>query len=228
MATKYSKITLTEQMGYRLINSKFPPIAIFDDVANADEFELLYQLQELTNPRLSDQVGNVSLLDKSEYPFGIHGCSYAVAPFTHINPAGSRFMSGERGMLYIADSIKAAIAESIYHQENYFKKVNLHYDRIVMRGLLCVFGGEMADITHLANTDPIYDPNDYTQARTFAAPLKQTVSGIQYNSVRRQGSMCWGLFTPKYVKSIKQNRHYEFIFEQNKMAQVNQLTQVDF
>ena len=26
---------------YRLVNSKFPPIALFDDVADADEFEVL-------------------------------------------------------------------------------------------------------------------------------------------------------------------------------------------
>ena len=37
---------------YRLVNSKFPPIALFEDVADADEFEVLYQIQALTNPRL--------------------------------------------------------------------------------------------------------------------------------------------------------------------------------
>jgi hypothetical protein len=36
---------------YRLVNSKFPPIALFDDVANADEFEVLFEIQALTNPR---------------------------------------------------------------------------------------------------------------------------------------------------------------------------------
>ncbi len=28
--------------GYRLVNSKFPPIALFDDVANAEDFETLF------------------------------------------------------------------------------------------------------------------------------------------------------------------------------------------
>ena len=37
---------------YRLVNSKFPPIALFDDVADADEFELLYQIQALTTAQL--------------------------------------------------------------------------------------------------------------------------------------------------------------------------------
>ena len=30
---------------YRLVNSKFPPIALFDDVADAEDFDALYQIQ---------------------------------------------------------------------------------------------------------------------------------------------------------------------------------------
>jgi hypothetical protein len=79
---------------YRLVNSKFPPIAMFDDVADADEFEVLYQIQALTNPRLKNEVGHLELIARDQIPFGIPGCSYATAPFTHVNPAGSRFSDG--------------------------------------------------------------------------------------------------------------------------------------
>ena len=41
----------SEQLqAYRLVNSKFPPIALFDDVANPEEFEALYQTQALDCP----------------------------------------------------------------------------------------------------------------------------------------------------------------------------------
>src|SRR5699024_3432383 len=86
--------------GYRLVNSKFPPIHLFDDVANADEFELLYELQARTNPRLLNEAGCLELIPKKDIPFGIPGCSYAIAPFTHINPNGSRFSAGQYGVLY--------------------------------------------------------------------------------------------------------------------------------
>ena len=79
---------------YRLVNSKFPPIAIFDDVASADEFESLYALQAITNPRLANQAGRLELIPRADIPFGIPGCSYAAAPFTHVNPDGSRFSDG--------------------------------------------------------------------------------------------------------------------------------------
>src|SRR5258705_221801 len=87
----------TTDQAYRLVNSKFPPIALFDDVADADEFELLFEIQALTNPRLKNEVGQLELIARSEIPFGIAGCSYAIAPFTHVNPAGSRFSDGSFG-----------------------------------------------------------------------------------------------------------------------------------
>ena len=101
--------------GFRLINSKFPPINLFEDVANGEEFEALYELQARTNPRIQNEVGNLNLISLSEIPFGIEGCSYAIAPFTHINPNGSRFSDGQYGVLYIADSLETAIAEVKHH-----------------------------------------------------------------------------------------------------------------
>ena len=50
-----------EVVGYRLVNSKFPPIGLFDDVASLDEFEALYALQALTNPRLRNEAGDLGL-----------------------------------------------------------------------------------------------------------------------------------------------------------------------
>ncbi len=104
---------------YRLVNSKFPPIALFDDVASDEEFDALYALQALTNPRLQNEVGNLNLIPRSEIPFGITGCAYATAPFTHVNPQGSRFADGAFGVLYLADSMDTAVAEVRHHQQAY-------------------------------------------------------------------------------------------------------------
>lgn len=113
----------TEQLqAYRLVNSKFPPIALFDDVAGADEFDALYQIQALTNPRLQNEIGRIELIPRAEIPFGITGCSYATAPFTHVNPQGSRFSNGSFGVLYLAATMEAALAEVHYHQDKYWSE----------------------------------------------------------------------------------------------------------
>ena len=215
MLAELPVLTAQAIQAYRLVNSKFPPIALFNDVADAEEFEALYQIQALTNPRLQNEVGRLELLPVQEIPFGTVGCSYAVAPFTHINPAGSRFSSGAFGMLYLADTIETAIAEVRHHQQLYWSNVDgLSYERFVFRGLACSFNeAGCQDATVIALADPIYAPGDYSQARELGMALKKAGSpGVRYHSVRAPGSVCWGLLTPRCVSGIVQCAHYEMIW----------------
>lgn len=210
---------------YRLVNSKFPPVALFDDVADADEFEVLYRIQELTNPRLNNEVGRLELIRRTEIPFGIPGCSYATAPFTHVNPAGSRFSDGRFGVLYLADTLETALAEVRHHQSLYWSNVqSLNYERFVFRGLACSFvDAGMKDATSIAMTDAVYDPDDYTQSRRLGRSVKDAVCpGLRYNSVRMPGQCCWALMTPKPVVSIIQTAHYEMVWN----GQVTSVSQI--
>lgn len=204
-----------EIKSYRLINSKFPPVSLFDDVADVNEFESLYALQALTNPRLKNEVGDLQLIPRTEIPFGIHGCSYATAPFTHVNPNGSRFSDGSFGVLYVADCIETAIAEVQYHQQAYWSNVpELSYERFVFRGLICQFNEVgIVDGLVLPPTDAIYSSKNYTQARELGTTIKSGGrAGIRYHSVRRKGAICWGLMTPLQVSSIHQAAHYEMVW----------------
>jgi hypothetical protein len=212
---------------YRLVNSKFPPIEIFDDVADADEFEVLYQIQALTNPRLKNEVGHLELIPRSEIPFGIPGCSYATAPFTHVNPSGSRFSDGSFGVLYLADSMETALAEVQHHQSLYWSNVrNLNYERFVFRGLSCSFvDAAMKDATSIPLNDPIYAPDDYAHSHVFGKAIRATgCPGFRYHSVRMPGSHCWALMTPKPVLSIIQTAHYEMVWNQQ-ITSVNKLSE---
>ncbi|MFI8740525.1 RES family NAD+ phosphorylase [Stutzerimonas zhaodongensis] len=209
------RLVEAQRQAYRLVNSKFPPIALFDDVADADEFETLYQLQALTNPRLRNETGHLELISRSEIPFGIPGCSYATAPFTHVNPAGSRFSDGSYGVLYLASTMDTALAEVRHHQNRYWSNVpGLSYERFVFRGLSCRFNeAGMLDATSIPMTDPLYDPDDYTNSHRFGRLLrKNRTPGLRYHSVRKAGQHCWALMTPKPVTSIIQSEHYEMVW----------------
>ncbi len=217
-------VSLTHQRGYRLINSKYPPIFLFDDVADEDEFQCLFELQALTNPRLSAGIGNLSVLPLSEIPFGIPGCSYAVGPFTHVNPGGSRFSDGTFGVLYIADEMETAIAEVAYHQQGYWQAVEgFKFERLIMRGLLCTFKLDPAHTAmELPLTDAIYDPDSYAVSAQVGASLRSAGSeGIIYRSVRRAGAHCWALFTPRGVTGVRQCAHYEFIWNGKEISQID-------
>ncbi len=74
------------QDAYRLVNGKYPPIHIFDDVADQGDFDALYAVQALTNPRLQMQVGELHRVPEARRPWGIPGCNYALGPFVHLSP----------------------------------------------------------------------------------------------------------------------------------------------
>lgn len=219
-------VDLEEQKAFRLVATKFPPIELFEDVASAEEFELLYELQAMTNPRIQNLTGNLNLLPKEQIPYGISGCSYAVAPFVHVNPDGSRFADGQFGVLYLADTLDTAISEVRHHQSKYWRAVSgLHYDRIELRGLSFQFSAfGLTDATALPLSDPIYDPEDYSAARTVGAALRKSGSvGLQYRSVRRPSNICWALLSPSPVTHVVQTVHLEFVWDGQGISSVNKL-----
>lgn len=218
-----SHVSLSGQESFRMVNSKFPPITLFDDVMDEADFETAYALQALTNPRILNELGDLTLIRRKEIPFGITGVNYVTAPFTHVNPDGSRFSDGSFGILYLADTPATAIAETLYHQGQYFSQVEgLHYDTIDMRCLKVTFSGAFINAVSI---NEIHTPNNYTTSRIFGAKVKKSgEAGIQYRSVRNEGAVCWGLMSPSYVESAVQTQHFEFIFDGEGIANVRELT----
>jgi len=223
MVENQERVSFSGQESYRMVNSKFPPITLFDDVMGAEDFGTAYALQALTNPRILNELGDLALIPIEEIPFGITGANYATAPFTHVNPDGSRFSDGSFGILYLADIAETAIAETRYHQEKYFRNVEgLHYDTVDMRCLKVKFSAELIDAVAI---DDIHAPDDYTTSRIFGDRVKKLgEAGLQYRSVRNERSICWGLMSPSHVESAFQTQHFEFVFDGESISKVRELT----
>lgn len=216
--------------GNRLVPSKFPPIHLFDDVADEAEFEALFALQAKTNPRLLNEAGDLNRLPSRDIPFGIPGCSAAVAPFTHVNPDGSRFSDGRFGVLYLADTIATAITEVRYHQQRYWRHVQgLHYDRLVFRAFKSTFAPRaLHDTRSWGQEHPVHSPHSYSDARALGAHLRETgIEGVAYLSARQPGATCWGLFTPRHITAMVQTTHYEMIWNGADISSVNQIEMAD-
>ncbi|MGX9416655.1 RES family NAD+ phosphorylase [Vibrio sp. WJH972] len=215
--------------GFRLINTQYPAIAIFDDVADKEEFDALYAIQAITNPRLKDQVGDISLIDKQEIPFHCkRNRSYAVAPFTHINPVGGRFNDGLFGALYFASNDETAVVEVRHHQQQYWSGVvGLKYDRFLFRGLRIESEPESVHIVQDSDTS-ILDPDFYAASQQLARELKTSkVQCIQYPSVRSNHGICWALLTPKPVTDIVQSYLLEMIWDGEKISEVNKVSKIN-
>ena len=102
---------------WRIIASRYPPINLFERLtADAAVWDALIALEQLTNPRVRDEVGDIALVPPEERVSG-PGASYVMAAFTHLNPKGSRFSDGGFGVYYAAAALETAIAETVFHFE---------------------------------------------------------------------------------------------------------------
>lgn len=221
--------TFFNQTAYRLIPSKYPSKSLFDDVANHDEFEVLFAIQELTNPRIRNELGNLNRVPPQERPYGIRGCNYALGPFVHLNPAGSRFSNGDFGVYYAAEDAQTAIAETRHHQQQYFSGVlGLKFDRLTMRCLKTQFSATLRDIRgEEFKTQDWYDKDNYSAAQQLGANFKMNNdAGITYGSVRIDNKTCYALFSPNMIKDIIQTAHYEYIWDGEKIVVALETTEV--
>ncbi|MBT0587936.1 RES family NAD+ phosphorylase [Alteromonas sp. SM 2104] len=170
-------------------------------------------MQGLTNPRLRNELGNLNLLAKDEIPYGITGLYYAIGPFVHVNPDGSRFSNGDYGVLYIGDSPETALSEVKHHQQVYWSNVeDLAFERFVFRQLKCTYtSGGVVSVP--PSQKEVLAPDNYTQSRQLGAELhRKGIAGVHYPSVRYAGGECFGFFTPKKITEIIQTVHIEMIF----------------
>ena len=59
MVSSYPALAVSEvrwQPCFRVIPSRFPPIHLFERVSSPEDWEALYWLESLTNPRLRDEI----------------------------------------------------------------------------------------------------------------------------------------------------------------------------
>ena len=81
----------TWDRSYRIIRTVYPPVDLFEDVADPADGELLVSAEAKLNPRVRDQVGDLALVPAHRRLSG-PTASLAMAAFTHASTSRpSRF-----------------------------------------------------------------------------------------------------------------------------------------
>ena len=186
----YPTTALNWRPAYRVIPSRFPSIGLFERVAGPADFDALYALEAMTNERLRDEVGEISLVPPEERLFG-EGCTAIMAAFTHLNPQ-SRFSDGSYGVFYCARKRDTAIAETRHHAALFMQATREPPMRLQMRLYTVQAKGKVVDLRAASQVEPrIVDPDDYTYAQSIGRKLRADgVHGIVYPSVRHPGGTC--------------------------------------
>lgn len=204
---------------WRIIASRFPPIQLFERVSsNPDAWEALAALEQATNPRVRDDVGDISLVPADRRVAGA-GAALVMAPFTHVNPRGSRFSDGTFGVYYAARDLITAIRETVYHFEKFALDSNDPPRREDMRVLLGKVANAFDDLDSVPHSKKILDPNSYAVSQPFGVERRTDGSnGISYPSVRHAGGRCIAAFWPNVVGIPIQERHLQYDWDGKRAA----------
>jgi hypothetical protein len=142
------------RQAWRIIASRYPPIDLFERLTpNPAVWDALMALEQLTNPRVRDEVGDIALVPPDERIAG-PGASYVMASFTHVNPRGSRFSNGSFGVYYAASDLDTAIAETVYHFERFARDSSDPRRHEDMRVLVGAIEQDLEDVSVLPAAEP--------------------------------------------------------------------------
>jgi hypothetical protein len=196
---------------YRIVPSAFPPINFFEKLVEPELMEALFYLEGLTNDRLRDEVGDITLVNAQDRMSG-PGSSPVMAAFTHIG-VESRFSDGSFGVYYAAESLKTAIEETKFHRARFLAYTREDAGEIDMR----VYVGEVSKSLHDvrgADYGHLHDPDDWRPSQAFGLEMRATLSwGIVYRSVRDPGGQCLAALRPPAVTIPRQGPHLSYVWD---------------
>jgi RES domain-containing protein len=198
---------------WRIIASRYPPIHLFERLTpDPAVWDALLALEQLTNPRMRDEIGEIALVPPGERVSG-PGASYVMASFTHLNRRGSRFSDGTFGVYYAAAELETAIAETVHHFGAFARDSGDPIRMEDVRVLVGTVAGDFEDVAALAEPrrTRVLDPDDYAASQAFARALRDDgAAGVVYPSVRRAGGTCVGAFRPRAVGIPRPERHLKY------------------
>ena len=198
---------------WRVIASRYPPINLFERLtADTVVWDALIALEQLTNPRVRDEVGDIALVPPDERVSG-PGASYVMAAFTHLNPKGSRFSDGSFGVYYAAAALETAIAETVFHFERFARDSADPPRSEDFRVLVGAVVAEFEDVAALpaAQRSSILDAESYAASQAYANEIRAAgANGVAYPSVRHAGGHCIGALRPRAVGIPHQERHLKY------------------
>lgn len=206
---------------YRIVSSRYPPVGLFDRVADPDDLEAVFVLEGLTNPRLRQSAGELSLVPPNRRISG-PDTTPIMAAFTHLNPDGSRFSPGSFGVYYAARERDTAVAETVFHQQRFLAATREAPIKLEMRCLIADVRGALHDIR--GGWPQLHDPHSYSASQQVAVALRAAGSnGLVYDSVRAPGGQCVGLFHPDLVAPVRQAGHLHYHWDGCRIRHVTEV-----
>ena len=193
----------------RIIRSIYPPIDLFEDIADPADWEALASAEAKLNPRIRDSIGDLTKVPVAHRVTG-PGASWVMAPFVHCSTLRpGRFSDGTFGLYYAGDSTEVAIAETIHHHtKTMLATAEAPGWTSQFRELIGSVDADLDDVSGMAD---LLHTDDYAASQVFGAQRRAAGSnGIIWPSVRYPGGSCIAAFWPDVVPIPAQGGHFAY------------------
>ena len=211
---------------HRITRSRFPPIDLFEDIADPADWDAILSAEAKTNPRVAESVGMLDLVPENRRVAG-EGASWAMAPFTHTSTdRPSRFTDGSYGVYHAGDRTEVALFETIHHHGTFMAATSEEPGWVSdFQELVGSLDADLHDLSATSLTDPIYDNTDYTVSQALGAKLRdQDSNGLVYTSVRYPDGLAVALFWPDIAGIPTQGQHFSYFWDGKTVSQVKNLS----
>ncbi|UYN99656.1 MAG: RES family NAD+ phosphorylase [Devosia sp.] len=208
---------------WRLIRSIFPPIDLFEDIADPHDWEALASAESKTNPRIWAHLGRLDLVPPARRVSG-PGASLVMAPFVHVSTdRPGRFTDGTYGVYSAGNREEVALREVAHHHARFMAaSAEAPGWTSQFRMLVARLDTSLHDLRDIA---AVHDLLDYAMPQELGRQLREAGSnGVLYRSVRCENGECVGLFWPDLISTPVQADHYDFHWDGNSVDMVRNCT----
>jgi len=204
---------------YRLIRSIYPPIDLFEDIADPADWEALASAEAKTNPRVQEHMGRLDLVPPHRRVGG-PGASYLMAPFVHVSAdRPGRFTDGSYGVYSAGNQEEVALREVAYHHGRAMAASAEEPGwTSQFRMLVNSLDLELHDVRGM---ERYHHLDDYQESQMLGRKLRKSgANGVVYRSVRCPGGECAAIFWPDLMPIPVQADHFEFHWDGERVDRV--------
>ncbi len=207
---------------YRIIPSRYPYVSVYDRVSDPRDLEAIVEIEQLTNPRVRLELGNLALVRAEDRVTG-PGTTPIMASFAYTG--SSRFSDGTFGVYYAAHTEQTAIAETKYHAERRLRATNEPSIDLDMRVYSATIKGDFDDVRKRTPRSKLYDPNSYALSQTYGKKKYQqnSVDGIVYRSVRDSDGECLAAFRPRLITRCAATKYLQYRWNGERIVHVAEI-----
>jgi hypothetical protein len=195
-----------EQSFYILIPSRFPPVALFERIANDDGQAAIAAIESLTNPRLRERERVLKVEDVETNNPQLQNWNHA--PFAYRNPEGTRFFGPEQPSLDLADNVQTALAISVGKRQAFLTRTAEARVSLDMRAIARPVSGRFADFRHVHLEASLEERRSVGEQA-----LRLEADGLLYSPPERPSATCVAVLKPTALGRAIQGEHFRFVWD---------------